>query len=146
MNTGFYSKLGWELKVKSIHWEKLFKIGLGSFISWCKPFCEVTASIFLPSSLVISLLYQLLDLALKSPASAIKKGFFWDRVSKINSKLSRNEKNHHMIGQVICKGEWNYVLCHRFVTRKKCFHEIWYQRLLMVGNFYNTNIHLHVYY
>ena len=30
-------------------------------ISWCKPFCEVTCLIFLPSSLVISLFYQLLD-------------------------------------------------------------------------------------
>ena len=85
------SKLGWELKIKSIHEEELFKICVGSLISWCKPFCEVTASIFLPSSLVISLLYQLLDLALKSLRATIKKRFFWARVSKVNSKMSRND-------------------------------------------------------
>ena len=56
------SKIVWELKIKSLHEEELFKICVGLLISWCKPFCEVTYLIFLPSSLVISLLYQLLDL------------------------------------------------------------------------------------
>ena len=58
-------------------------------ISWCKPFCEFTASIFLPSLLLTYLLYGLLDLALKSPRASIKKEFFWGRVSKVNSKLSK---------------------------------------------------------
>ena len=54
----YINKLGWELKIKSIHKVEWFKICVGSLISWCKPFCEDTASIFLPSSPVISLLYQ----------------------------------------------------------------------------------------
>ena len=37
------SKLGWVLKIESIHEEELFKICVGSLISWCKPSCEVTA-------------------------------------------------------------------------------------------------------
>ena len=71
--------------------EELFKICVGSLISWCKPSYEVAASIFLPFLLAISLLYKLLDLTLKSPRATIKKGFFWGRVSKVNSKWSRND-------------------------------------------------------
>ena len=73
-------KLGWVCKIKSMHEMELCKMRVGSLISWCKSFCEVTASISLPSSLVISLLYQLLDLALKSPRATITKGFFKARV------------------------------------------------------------------
>ena len=43
------SKLGWELEIKLIHEEELFQVCVGSLISWCKAFCEVTASIFLAS-------------------------------------------------------------------------------------------------
>ena len=42
--------------------EELFKICVGSLISWCKPSYEVAASVFLPFLRVISLLYKLLDL------------------------------------------------------------------------------------
>ena len=67
-----------------MHEKELFKICVGSLISWCKLFCEVTVSIFLSSLLVISLFYQLLDLALNSPRATIKKWLFWARVSKSN--------------------------------------------------------------
>ena len=43
------NKLGWELEIKLIHEEELFQVCVGSLISWCKAFCEVTASIFLAS-------------------------------------------------------------------------------------------------
>ena len=46
------------------HKEELFKLCVVLLISRCKRFCEVTASFFMPSLLVTSLLYQLLDLAL----------------------------------------------------------------------------------
>ena len=74
-----------------MHEEELFKICVSSLISWCKPFCEVTTSVLLPSLLVIIWTYQLLDLPLKSPRETIKKGFFWARVPKVNSKLSRDD-------------------------------------------------------
>ena len=74
-----------------MHEEELFKMCVSSLISWCKLFCEVTTSILLPSLLVIIWTYQMLDLALKSPRETIKKGFFWARVSKVNSKLSRDD-------------------------------------------------------
>ena len=35
-----FNKLGWELKIKSIHEKDLFKICVCSLISWCKPFCK----------------------------------------------------------------------------------------------------------
>ena len=44
---GSISKFHSELNIKSIHEKELFQICVGSLISWCKPFCEVTASFFL---------------------------------------------------------------------------------------------------
>ena len=47
-------------------------IYVGSLIIYCKLFCEVNLSIFAPSKLVFSLMYQLHDFALKSPIQRLK--------------------------------------------------------------------------
>ena len=147
--------LGWELKIKSIHEEELFKVCVGSLIFWSKRFCEIIASVFLPSSTVISLLYQLLELVVKSPRATNKEWFFWAIVSKVNSKLSRKiissykiqnhrKSSYDWLGDLW--GKWNCIICHQFVTRKVYFREeIWYQGLLMIDSFYNAYLHLHVY-
>ena len=78
------SKLGWELKIKSIFKDELFEIYVGLLISWCKPFCEVTPSIYLPSLLVISLLYKFLDFELE--------------YLKLIQNCLETMQNHHMCG------------------------------------------------
>ena len=54
------------------------------------PNCNVIASILEPSHIVVSCLYQLDDLALKSPRMTIKYGFLFVTLSKLSSKLSAN--------------------------------------------------------
>ena len=51
---------------------------------------DVIASSFEPSCVVISYLYQLDDLALKSPRMTIKYEFLLAILSKLSSKLSAN--------------------------------------------------------
>ena len=66
------------------------KMCVGSFITWCNPYCDVTFSNAFPWEVVLSLQYQNLDFALKSPITTRRKGFLRDNFSKFNSKLSIN--------------------------------------------------------
>ena len=47
-----------------------------SFNNLCNPNREIILSMVLPSKLVLSWLYQLLDLSLKSPIIVVRKNFF----------------------------------------------------------------------
>ena len=57
---------------------------------WWSPYCEVTKSIFAPSVVDLSLIYQLLDFILKSPSTKIKCELDSASVSKVSQKLSVN--------------------------------------------------------
>ena len=69
------------------------KVCVGSLIIWCKPFCEVNVSIFAPSELVLSLIHQLHDFALKSPNATTKNELKVVALSKFNSRFFINELN-----------------------------------------------------
>ena len=79
--------------MRSIHEEELCKICVGSFMTWCNPNCDVKLSNAFPWEVVLSLQHQNFDFALKSPIATKRKGFFRDKVSKSNSKLSINVSN-----------------------------------------------------
>ena len=79
---------GCGVNIKSIHKEEFCNKYVGSFINWCNLNWEVTLSMELPSKLVLSWLYQLQDLALKSPIIVVRKEPFYARVSNMISKLS----------------------------------------------------------
>ena len=59
---------------KSIQEDDVSRIRVCFLISWCKIFCEVNVSIFVPSKLVLLLMHQLHDFALKSSDTTIKNG------------------------------------------------------------------------
>ena len=59
---------------------------VGSLIICCSPNWEVVVSISEPSKVVVSPVYQLLDVALKSPMVTIKKGLLAE-TSRFSSKL-----------------------------------------------------------
>ena len=69
----------WQKKQKSMQEEDASKICVGliiMFFIWCKPFCKVNVSIFAPSKLVLPLMHQLQDFALKSlNATQLKMGW-----------------------------------------------------------------------
>ena len=69
------------------------KICVGSLIIWCKRFREVNLSFFAPLKLVLSLMHQLHNSALKSPNTAIKNGFQVVALSKFNFRFFINELN-----------------------------------------------------
>ena len=52
--------------------------------------CSVTNSIFAPSVVVLSLIYQFLDFIFESPSTTIKCELDSVRVSKVSLKLSLN--------------------------------------------------------
>ena len=82
------TRFGWEVKIKSIHKEEFPVRWVNSFINWCKPNWDVIASIFKPWLGAVSLLYQLVVFALKSPMATIKIEFLLVSVSKASSRLS----------------------------------------------------------
>ena len=91
-------KFGCEVNIRSIHEEEDFNRCVGSLITWCKANCNDIFSIALPSQVIISLLQQLLNFALKWPRSTTKKGLFYTAYIYIKI-LSRAVKN-------CVKSEW----------------------------------------
>ena len=83
-------KFGCDANMRSIHEKELCKIYVGSFMTWCNPNYDVTFYNAFPWGVVLSLQYQNFDFALKSPRATRRKGFFWDKVSEFNLKLSIN--------------------------------------------------------
>ena len=59
---------------KSVQENNVSKICVYFLIIWCKPFCEANVSIFVPSKLVLLLMHQLHDFALKSSNTTTKNG------------------------------------------------------------------------
>ena len=66
---------------------------VGSLIIWFKPNWDVNNLSFELSVVLLSLEYQLVHLALKSPIKIVKKGLEKDTVSRLDSKLSKNVLN-----------------------------------------------------
>ena len=83
---------------------------IGSFMTWCDPNCDVTFSNAFPWEAVLSLQYQILDFALKSPIAARRKGFFQNKISKFSSQLYIN------ISKVSCDWLGNLVFYRFFRT------------------------------
>ena len=57
-------------------------------INCCRPHCEVMASISEPSDVVLSCLYQVEDLVLKSPRTNVRNGFWLLVLSNESCRLS----------------------------------------------------------
>ena len=93
------SKFGWDVNIRSIHKGEFCNISVGSLIYWCDPSYEVVLSIVLPSKVVLSLFYQFLNLALKSPMAVIWKGFFCAKTSNVISVLSAK----------VSKSSWDWI-------------------------------------
>ena len=70
----FIARLGWSVKMRSMHDDEFWRMCVGSDISWENPYIELIDSICVPSFLVISWTHQLLGLALKSPGRIVKVG------------------------------------------------------------------------
>ena len=58
-------RLGWEVNIRSIQDDELFKTWVGSWINCFKPNWDVIASIFESSYVAVSCLYQLDDFSTK---------------------------------------------------------------------------------
>ena len=76
---------GWPVKIKSIHQLQWGSICVGSNISLSK---DVSASKCVPSAVVLSLLHEDEDLALKSARIMVKKGFIEAGLRRSSSKLN----------------------------------------------------------
>ena len=85
--TELITKFGWEEKIRSIQDTVGPWMWVGSLIIYCSPNWEVMASVWEPSEVVASSVYQLLDFALKSLMATIKKGLVAETASKVSSKL-----------------------------------------------------------
>ena len=70
------TKLGWDVKIKSMQEAELLKIHVSSFIFWFKLDWEVAISILDCLKVVISSRCQAHILALKSPNTTIRDGAF----------------------------------------------------------------------
>ena len=86
---------GCYVNIKSIPEKEFCNKCVGSFINWCNPNWEVILSTALPSKLVLSWLYQLQDLALKSPIIVARKEPSGARVSNVISRLSIMKVLHY---------------------------------------------------
>ena len=67
--------LGWLVKISSIQLEESCKTRVGSEISCFIPYKDVIESSWAPAGVVVSLIDQLDDLALKSPIISAKSAF-----------------------------------------------------------------------
>ena len=74
----------------SINTGRFPKMWVGSLINCCRPNCEVTTSILGPSYVVLSCLYQVDDLVLKSPRNEFDCKFHFMRVLNYLQIFQRN--------------------------------------------------------
>ena len=86
--TDSITRLGWEVNIKSMQEEEFPRMWVGSLINCCRPNCEITASILEPSYVVLLCSYQVEDLALKSPRTTVKNGFWLLILSNASYKWS----------------------------------------------------------
>ena len=87
------TKLGWHVKVRSIHEEKVPDIWVGLLIIWWNPNWKKRVSNIFHSKLFLSKPYQFFDFALKSLRTASRYRLFWTARSRFNSRLSVNLSN-----------------------------------------------------
>ena len=73
VNPDWTTIFGYDVKIKSIHEQEFCNKCVGSFINWYNLNWEVILSVVLPLKLVLSWLYQLQDLALKSSIIVVRK-------------------------------------------------------------------------
>ena len=83
----YITKLGWDVKIKSMQGTELLKICVGSFIVWLRLNWEVARSTLGPSKVVLSFWYQSWILALKSPKTTIRNGLLFPVCSKLSAKF-----------------------------------------------------------
>ena len=76
----------------------------------------------LPSKLVLSLLYQFEDLALKSPIAVNRKGFFVLGAPTLFRNYQRKFQNRLEIDLGICKGLQSYKFYRQFVAQSTNIH------------------------
>ena len=76
----------------------------------------------LPSKLVLSLLYQFEDLALKSPIAVKRKGFFVVGAPTLFQNYQRKFQNRLEIDLGICKGLQSYKFYRQFVAQSTNIH------------------------
>ena len=77
------------MNIRSIQDDESVRLCVGSRINCFKSNCDVITSILEPSY-VVSCLYQLDDLTLKSTKMTMKYGFLLVTLSKLSSKLYAN--------------------------------------------------------
>ena len=85
-------KFGCEVNIRSKQ-EEDSNIFVGSLITSCKPNCDETFSIALPSLAVVSFSHQLLDFELKSMRSTTKKGLFCTLDSRFSLRFCPKDLN-----------------------------------------------------
>ena len=81
------TKLGRDVKIKSMQEVKLLKICVGSFNIWFRLNREVAISILDLSKVFILFWYQLCFFALKSPNTTIRNRLLFTMCSKLSSKF-----------------------------------------------------------
>ena len=81
----FTDRFGWSVKIKSIQEKLLVCKCVGSFINWETPFADVNESNFSPSEVLMSSDQQYHVLALKSPVTTDKNGFFYVTQKSLNT-------------------------------------------------------------
>ena len=84
------TKFGWDVNIKPIQ-EEFSSKWVGSLITCLRSYSVAKQSILVPSKLLLSLMHQLDDQALKSPIETAKKGLLSVVASKFHFKSSRNE-------------------------------------------------------
>ena len=81
------TKFGWETKIRSIQDADLPWMWVGSLIICCYPNWELITSILESSKVVVSLVCQILDFALKPLMVTSKTGMVDEKASKVSPKL-----------------------------------------------------------
>ena len=86
-------KFSCEVNIRWIHEEEDYSICVSSLFTWWKPNCDAIFSIALPSLVVMSLLHQILNLALKLSRSTTRKRLFCTADPRFSWKLSLKDWN-----------------------------------------------------
>ena len=99
------TKLGWLVKIKSIHKLELESMCVGSDISWSNLCNDVSASKCVTSVVVLSSFHQAEDLGLKSPKIIVSKQFY----SKAHQSQTENFQIQYCLGLETCR-QHQYIL------------------------------------
>lgn len=85
------TKLSCDVKIKSVQEDELSNMRVGFLIISCKPICEVGASIFTSSKLVLSLEHQLREFALRTPTTTTRNELQLATFSKFDCRFRMSE-------------------------------------------------------